>query len=212
MRTGTLGVRVVLGGLMVCAATTAAGKDSGFYLGADAGYAGYPDDANLQVGSTTLTEIASTDSVFTAHVAAGLRFSRYFALEAGYVDLGEVKATLTDAAQSAAIRANLRFKARGPILNAIGSFPLGNWDPFIKFGMFWQNVDLNLDGTAGGTPFSLAWSADGMKIAWGAGVGYALGEQWHVRLELDYFDSVGDDNRTGKARVTSAAVGVAYRF
>ena len=37
----TFQVRIALGSLMVCAAATATARDSGFYLGADLGQAGF---------------------------------------------------------------------------------------------------------------------------------------------------------------------------
>jgi OmpA-OmpF porin, OOP family len=210
MRTSTFWRCVAPGSLMICAATTAAAGDTGPYLGGDAGIANYPGATNLQVGNVALTTtVANDDTDITSRLMVGFRFSRYFALEAGYVDLGEVTATLRDAAGTT--QADLRFMARGPALNAIGSLQLGKWDPFIKVGMFWQNVHLNLDGASGGTPFSFATSADGMKIVWGTGVGYSFNEHWHVKAAFDY-SKVGDENRTGRAKIHATTLGIAYRF
>jgi opacity protein-like surface antigen len=212
MRTRPFWARVALGSLMICAATTGAAKDSGFYGGADFGIADYPGGTNLQFGPLTLTSVDADDRDLAWAIRGGYRFARYFALEGGYIDLGEVTATLTSAPGSPSAQGALRFRARGPLVSAVGLLPFGNWDPFIKLTVLFQDVDLNLDGTAGGTPFSYAGSASGTELLWGAGVGYNAGEHWRLKLEISYIDKAGDDDRTAEASITSATVGFAYRF
>jgi OOP family OmpA-OmpF porin len=195
---------------MIGAATTAAADDSGFYLGADGGYAKYPGHVHLTVGTATVNSIATTNTVFSSGFHVGYRFSRYFAVDAAYVDLGEAKATVTDFAGTSG---EFRFKARGPMANAIGSLPLGNWGPFIKLGLFTPDVDASLTGVQNGTPFSFAGSDNGgFTTLWGIGAGYTFAERWNVKLELDYADSIGADESTGQTHVLSTSVGIAYRF
>jgi OOP family OmpA-OmpF porin len=210
MRTHAYWARVALGSLMIGAATTAAADDSGFYLGADGGHAKYPGHAHLTVGTATVNSIATTNTVFASSFEVGYRFSRYFALEAGYVDLGEAKATVTDFAGTSG---EFRFKARGFTANAIGSLSLGNWAPFLKLGLLSADVEAVLTGVQNGTPFSFAGSdSGGFTVLSGIGAGYTIAERWHLKLELDYADDLGNEESTGEAHILFTSVGIAYRF
>jgi OOP family OmpA-OmpF porin len=195
---------------MIGAATTAAADDSGFYLGADGGYAKYPGHVHLTVGTATVNSIATTNTVFASGFHFGFRFSRYFAVDAGFVDLGEAKATVTDFVGTSG---QFRFQARGPTASAIGSLPLGNWEPFIKLGLLSADVDASLTGVQNGTSFSFAAEDNrGISMLAGIGAGYTFAERWHLKFELDYADNVGDENSTGEAHILSTSVGIAYRF
>lgn len=210
MRTHAYWIRVALGSLMIGAATTAAAADSGFYLGADGGYAKYPGDVHLTVGTATLNSIATTNTVFASGFHVGYRFSRYFALDAGYVDFGEAKATVTDFAGTSG---QFRFKANGISASALGSLPLGNWQPFLKLGLLSADVDASLAGVSNGTPFAFKGSdSGGFTLLWGIGGDVTLTERWRLKFELDYADSVGDDESTGQTHILSTSVGIAYRF
>jgi opacity protein-like surface antigen len=212
MRTRTFCTRVALGSLMICAATTGAAKDSGWYGGADFGVAEYPADANLRFGPLTLIGGEADDTDFAWSIRGGYRFSRYFAVEGGYVDFGEVIVSLASAPGTPAAVGAAHFKARGPLASAVGLLPVGNWEPFIKVSAFFQSVDLTLDGAASAVPFSYAASASGTKLLWGAGVGYNAGEHWRLKLEFSYIDGVGEEDRTAESNILSATVGIAYRF
>ena len=211
MRTHTFWGRVALGSLMISAArTAAAADDSGFYLGADAGYAKYPGHVSLVVGNATLHSISARNSRFSSGLTVGYRFSRYLALDAGYLDLGEAQATVTNFSGTSG---EYRFKARGPRVNAIGTLPLGAVEPFIKLGAFLSEVDASLTGVSNGTPFSFAGSEhSGFSLLAGIGAGITLAERWHLKLELDYLDDVGSEEATGETHILSTSVGVAYRF
>jgi OOP family OmpA-OmpF porin len=192
------------------AASTAAAGDSGFYLGADGGYAKYPGHVQLVIGTTTVNSIDTTNLVFSGSFHVGYRFSRYFALEAGYMDLGEAKATVSDFAGTSA---QFRFKARGPMVNTIGTVPLGNWEPFIRLGLLSADVDASLTGVQNGTTFSFAGSDNGgISMLAGIGAGYTFAERWHLKLELDYTDHIGAEEATGETHILSTSVGLAYRF
>src|SRR5262245_4944847 len=118
MRTGTFGERLALGGLMICAATTAAGKeragDSGFYVGLDGGIARAPAPAHIQLGNITLESDDIDNSSHTWGAHAGYRFSRYFALELADSDLIRMTGAFRSTSGPVAAQANAKFTTRGP--------------------------------------------------------------------------------------------------
>ena len=83
----------------------------------------------------------------------------------------------------------------------------------LKAGLLIQDVDLRIDGSERGTPFSLAISTSGSpKAFFETGVSYRFNERWKATLGLTFFDSVGDDDETGEVEIRSAFVGVSYQF
>lgn len=213
MRTRTFGSLAALGGLMICAATAAAADNKGFYVGANIGQSHYPDHAHLNLGNIPLDGEGLDNEDLAWSITAGYRFSRYFALEAGYLDLGGVSGTLTDTSGATNTVANVRFEARGPTLAALGILPIGKWSPFIKTGVIFHDVDLTLDGQINSSPFSLhGETKDGVTILWGTGTGYEINDRWSANLELGYFDDLGDDENTGRASIFTLTFGITYRF
>jgi len=46
----------------------------------------------------------------------------------------------------------------------------------------------------------------------GLGFRYAFNESWHVKVEFDHYDGVGDAETTGAANINVAAFGIGCRF
>lgn len=213
MRMRTFGSLAALGGLMFCAATARAADDKGFYVGANLGQSNYADRARIQLGNIPLGADGIDDEDVAWSITAGYRFSRYFAFEAGYVDLGDVSATLTDTSGVTDTVANARFDARGPTLTAIGYLPLGKWSPFIKAGVLFDKVDLRLAGRIGNSSFDLHGEAkDGETVVGGIGTEYEISERWRLKFGLDYYVDVGKGDQTGTASPFTLTLGVTYRF
>src|SRR4029077_14505209 len=112
------------------------------------------DHASVLLNDSVVSSVDTDTSDFAWSLRAGYRFSRYFALELGTIDLGEGTAKLLDS--EGGTHADLRFKAGGPFAAAVFTWPVGKWEPFIKTGLLRQNVAVTLNGALGdGTPFDL---------------------------------------------------------
>ncbi len=209
------GGRAVLTALLIFAAQSVRAQstetEEGFYVGATAGVASYPSRPELIIWTTRLDTTDSDAHDLSWGLTGGYRFSRHFALEAGYVDLGEGSAHLIDFAGSPQ-QADVRFSVRGATLAGVLLFPIRNWEPYVKMGVLFQDVDMRLNGTQSGIPFALSSSADGIKFFWEAGVSYRFDERWKASFGLRYYLDVGDEGDTGEADLQSAFFGVTYRF
>jgi OOP family OmpA-OmpF porin len=201
--------------LLMGAASTALAQDDqrGFYLSATAGVATYPGRPKVILGNFTLTSNDTREEDMSWGFATGYRFSRHFAFEAGYVDLGEGTAKLLDAAGSD-LRSDLRFGARGETITAVVLFPFGpKWEMYLKGGVLIQDVNLRLNGTQSGVPFALSSQSkrEGKLYAAG-GVSYRFDSHWKVSLGVSQFPDIGDKDRTGRADIRVTALGISYQF
>jgi OmpA-OmpF porin, OOP family len=186
--------------------------EKGFYTGAVAGVAAYPASPIVSLGPYTLHSIDTREDDMSWGFTGGYRFGRYFALEAGYVDLGEGTARLIESS-GAPVQADLHFSARGATLAAVVLFPMRKWEPFVKAGMLFQDAELRIDGTEAGAPFSLSASASsGTKALFETGVSYRFNEKWKATLGFAFFVDVGDERRTGEADIKSHYLGITYQF
>jgi hypothetical protein len=207
--------RVVLAGLLLCAAGSVCAQsdetEKGFYTGVTAGVTSFPARPELVLGGTTLNSTDASENDLSWSIAGGYRFSRNFALEVGYTDLGEGTAHLIDFAGSP-LQTDLRFSARGVKAAAVLLFPVRKWEPFIKVGVLFQDVDLHLNGTQSGAPFAFSSSSDGTKIFWEGGVSYRFDARWKATFGLTYYPEIGNQGETGEADVLVAYLGITYRF
>jgi Outer membrane protein beta-barrel domain len=163
---------------LASAATMAA--DNGIYLGASLG------QANIDINAVNVrTQIDGDDTGFK--FLAGLRPLDWFAVEASYVNFGEVEqgilATETDG------------------ISAFGVFfaPVGPVDLFAKAGLISFDTNIDVDG------LGTVYQEDGTDLAYGVGVQLRL-LSLGIRAEYERFDI--DD--TDDANMLS--IGVTYTF
>ena len=183
---------------------------SGFYAGAFGGLAKYPDQPRVVVGSFTMYATNETRDDASWGIAGGYRFGKYFAIDAGYIDLGEGTASL---AYSAGI-ANLRFRARGETLGFAGILPFGSrWEAYAKLGLMHQDVDFGLSGTQSGAPFALSSNShDGVKLYQEAGISCRFDTHWKTTLAVSHFPNVGKQDVTGQVNILNTSLGIYYQF
>jgi hypothetical protein len=208
--------RVALAGLLLCAAQSVRAQsgqtEEGFYAGVSAGVTSYSARPEIVLGDITLNSTDASEDNFAWGVTGGYRFGRHFALEAGYVDLGEGTAHLIDFTGRSSLQTDLRFSVRGAKVAAVLMFPIRKWEPFIKVGALYEDVDLRLNGTQSGAPFALSSSSDGVKIFWEGGVSYRFDERWKATFGLTYYPKLGKQGETGESDVLTASLGITYRF
>jgi len=190
--------------LTLCASSFAWAADSGFYVGADLGIAQFPNNEDLQLPSGVVLRGSGSNldnEDYAWAVTAGYRFNPYVAVEAGYLDLGETSGLLADGTGATPAVARFSFATSGPTLALVGTWPLGSWEPYLRFGVFFADTDLSFSALSAAAPFSGRTSDSSEEVFGGIGLGYRFSERWRARVELAFFDDAA-----------TATVGFTYRF
>ena len=166
------------------------------------------DSALTSAGASGLS--SSLDKHDTAYkLQLGYQFTPNWAVEGGYVDLGkfDYRANFTGGS------ANGQAKATGWNIAGVGTYPINEqFSVFGKLGMIDAKVKENVFasgpvGTASGSESATKWKAN-----FGAGVTYNVSKNLGVRAELERFDKLGDNGKTGESNVNLLSLGVAYKF
>jgi uncharacterized repeat protein (TIGR01451 family) len=135
-----------------------------------------------------------SDSGFKAF--GGYSFNEYFAIEAGYADLGEVESSFATTVPPNAVDSTVRtaanvhpYFAGGATLALVGKVPVGDRvELFAKGGAFmWDNTEVDLEVVSGAT-FSTSLDRDGSDAFYGAGVSLDIGAGWRVRGEWERYE------------------------
>lgn len=175
------------------APTPAAPKVFNWYAGAMVGGSVYQDACD------------GDDSDTAAGAFVGYSFNENFALEAGYMDLGNIDSLVGDCERQQDVAADP--SADGATLSAVARAPIGDkFSVYGKFGAFFWNMDRD---AVGGLPSA---SDDGVSPLAGVGLGYSFTERVEGRLEYDRFFDVGEQDTTGQTDIDALTVGVAFRF
>ena len=181
-------------------APAALASDTGFYFGLDLGLSRYPNNQELTVppGLVLISSGSHLDQEDTAWgVRAGYQLNSYFAVEAGYLDLGETSGTFA----SGSSLSTFTLSGSGPTVALVGKWPLGNWEPYLRLGVFFADTDLSFRLTDGTTAIAGTTSDSTEEVFGGLGIGYRFSERWRAQVELTVFDDV-----------STATVGFTYRF
>lgn len=198
---------------------TASAQEAGAYVGASVGQSKVDiDTAGLSSGfaaaGLSATGISVDENDTGWKLFGGYKFNKYFALEGGYVDLGQFSAATTiTAVRGAAITptaVNATFKAEeGYFLTAVGILPLSNnFSIFGKLGAY--SMKTKLDVAVAGT--SLSNSERNEDMLYGVGLGYDFTRNVSLRAEWERFEKVGDENKTGQGDVDLISVGLVFKF
>jgi len=133
----------------------------------------------------------------------GYQLNPNFALEAAFVDLGDVSysGNFTDGFGTAPVTGG-RIQNSGINLSAVGVVPLGqSFVVFGKVGMFlWYSEASDVTGG-----FRFYSEEDGADLSLGLGASFALGPRVSLRAEWERFDMSNTD-------VDLVTVGFAFRF
>ena len=212
--------------LCAFAATPAVAADRGFYLGFDLGQASYDLDQRgydqavtglIEGAGLTILDAASDTSEdgFTYGLILGYQIFNFLAVEAAYVDLGDAeykaRALVTDGEVDGTISGSITPESSGPTLSALGILPYGNWQAYLRAGVYFANNDIEATIGSGGVSDSVSDSDSSQEFLWGAGFGYSSGD-WTLRLDYQMFMDVGDEETTGEADVSRIVLGAIYHF
>lgn len=166
------------------------------------------DNALIDAGVTGLS--SSTKETDTAYkLQLGYQFNQYFAVEGGYVNMGEGKysANFNGGVGKAT------WKVDGWNIDAVGILPVSDkFALFGKLGTFAAHTKVDASATGPGGSASGSDSANNWSTHYGIGASYAFTKSVGLRVEYERFDKVGKDNSTGKSDVDLWSVGVAYKF
>jgi len=136
------------------------------------------------------SSVSLDDHRLGGKIYAGMSFTRYFALEVAYVDLGSVRsrstgATTDSAGFVAAVIANHPYSAQGGAFSAMASLPLtGGLSLFTRGGGFgWRGkIDADLPGIDAGSS-----KKTGLSGVLGGGIDFAFSTRLAVRAEWERY-------------------------
>jgi OOP family OmpA-OmpF porin len=208
--TGKFGLAVLA---LVTCPLAMADDSAGWYGGASVGRSrtkidnGRIADDLLGAGVTSVS--VSDDKRDTGYkLFGGYQFNKYFALEAGYFDLGEFHFT---ANTTPAGTLNGTFKVRGVNFDAVGMLPISDkFSAFARVGANYANTRDSFNGS--GAVVVTNSSPSKYDTNWKAGLGlqYDFARALAMRVEAERYrinDAVG-----GKGDIDLFSVGLIYRF
>jgi OOP family OmpA-OmpF porin len=137
-------------------------------------------------GQTLSRDIEGSD--LAARVFVGVRLHRYLAIEAGWVDIGEIDALVPNITPEAQLeQVPTTVETSGLEVNVVGIWPVNrDFEVFGKLGLISWDSDLSSGGagTAG---------SDGSDLAYGLGADYIGTGRLRFRIEGMVYDLDGFD-------------------
>jgi OmpA-OmpF porin, OOP family len=187
--------------------------NGGWYVGGNAGVSLATIDeerivAGLAADGFTTTSFSDDERDFGFKLFAGRQFGRYFAIEAGYFDLGEFSFTATTMPQGT-LDGKVRFK--GQNFDLVGILPFT--ERFSAFGRVGVNVataKAHFSGTGAVNVTDPDRRKRAANVKYGLGLEYDFTRNFGARAEFERYrvdDSVGN-----KGDVDLASLGLVFRF
>lgn len=228
-------IKTALFASLVLAAGSAAAADDGFYAGFGIGYGKINVNEsklsnlirNSEVGQyydVTNSSVSQGSTPF--NLTVGYQFMKYFAVELGYIDLGNASyrsslVCATEGCGSATGTAKGQWEATGIPFTALGIYPIDDsWSVFARAGVFMGDVKATakLVNASNGSlvcgPGACARqhvSSNTTEFIGGVGVDYDFLESWKARLEWQAMPSLGN-NDTGSGNWNNIQASIFYRF
>jgi len=212
-------------GIAALVATPAhAEENSGFYLAADGGITRADTRKNdfdqvlvdlvNELGIPVTEAQSSLDDRDTTYgITAGYRFDSWLAVEASYLDLGEVNYQVDGEVSGVGPASlGLSLDTAGLALSALVIGDMGKFDPFARIGIFYADIEGTANVSAGGESASESLSNSSEEFFWGLGANYQFADRWSARIEYRNFDKVGDSSSPVTADVNTLNLGVVYTF
>ena len=206
---GTLGL-IALAAIVI---PSAAADDSGWYAGFNVGQSRAKiDDARINSGLVgggfTTSSIADDNHDLGYKIYGGYQFIRYFAVEGGYVDLGEFgfKASTQPPGM---LSGNIKIK--GLDFDAVGILPVTErFSAFGRFGLIYADAKDSFSGSGSVNVLNPSRHKYAPNYKFGAGLEYDFTRSFGMRAEAERYridDAVGN-----KGDVDLFSAGLLYRF
>jgi len=209
-RSGLLGLAIASA---LASAGVAAYEGDGWYVGGNYGWtAATIDDgriiSSLAARGFTVGTIEDFDRDNGYKAFVGYQFSPYWAIEGGYVDLGEYGYALTTTPVGT-LTGNIEL--RGVNLDLVGRMPFGErFSLFARIGAIYAEADTRFVGTGAVNVLDPNPTAEEVDYKFGVGMEYAFNPALSMRIEAERYrvdDAIGN---TGDIDMLSA--GLVYRF
>jgi OmpA-OmpF porin, OOP family len=195
---------------LVAAIAPATAMADGWYWGLMLGASNYNSsndgrDSAVQQGFPALS---ASDNPVAGGISFGYHLNPNFALEFGYLDLGQAQSTVGDLPAGSGNTQN-QVDAGGLTLEAIGAIPLGDSVAlFAKGGGFFYSVDSSVYGP----DFPQYDSVSRSTYDLGVGASFALNEFASLRVGYTRFHSVGDPAFFGEGPVGLTYAQLIFNF
>jgi OOP family OmpA-OmpF porin len=173
-----------------------------------------------ELGATanfTSSSLEDSDTAFA--LLGGYRFSRYFAIEGGYQDLGAFSYQAEGGISFPfppgvfPVSTSIDVESSGFTLAGVGSLPLGeSFDVHGKVGVFFADTESSVGAAIAGGGEAFSDSASSQELFYGVGGAFHSAGAWSVSLDYQLFKDVGDDETTSEADVDLLSLGLSYRF
>lgn len=187
-------------------------------------------DAAVTARTRALDGYSSTfdDSSGVWAVNVGYQWNRYFAVEVGYIDLGQAAYTANftssdndDLTTDPTYSFRARFENSGPTVAALGIFPFGDkFEIHGRGGILFSRsrftlpvVDAATPPLTAATPLTLSSREARERTSdffVGVGGGWNINENFTLRIDYQRYLDVGD-NDTGEADIDLVALSVLFR-
>jgi OOP family OmpA-OmpF porin len=199
--------------LALMAAPFAMAQDSGWYAGANVGQSLATIDndrvrSGLLGSGLTTSSITEDDRDRGYKLFGGYQLNRYFAVEAGYFDLGQF-GFLANTVPIGSLSGNIQ--VRGVNLDAVGTLPITDkFSAFARLGVTHAHTKGSFAGTGAVNVLDPSPRASDNNLKVGLGMQYAFTDALSLRAEIERYrvnDAVGN-----KGDVDLASIGLVYRF
>lgn len=163
--------------------------------------------ANTIIGGG-LTAIEEDESDRGYKLFVGYQFNDYFAMEAGYADLGDFSYQVARAPGAGSLNVDTNYK--GFNLDLVGTLPMTpRLSAFARVGAFRYETEQNFVGTES-LAASLNRDEDDMGYKFGAGLEYSFTERLSARIEAERYRI--EDMVSDHGSVNLYSIGLVYRF
>jgi OOP family OmpA-OmpF porin len=203
---------------------TPSGPKTSWYIGAGFGasWASIPDQTIDGINAVLLPNVpGATFSVINKDKHSGVgegligySFNRYFAVEGGYVSLGNAKADIDFRGGLVSVGTfNMKYNMSATFIDAVGLFPLSEkWSVLGRVGAAYSRVHADFEGE----PITFAVSTNDqteVKILpkFGAGVDYRANPSFTIRAEWERY-KMPDPFSEEKFNVDAATLVLLYHF
>jgi OOP family OmpA-OmpF porin len=207
---------VVIAGLLygVAAAPWATAADSGWYVGANAGFSKASIDTGrigreLTGAGFTVGTVTADDNHSGGRLFAGYQFHRNFAVEAGYVDLGRYTYVATTTAPAGVLEGKMR--RQGASVDLVGTLPITNsFSALGRIGVVYTSVRDTLTGTGGVVvPYPNPGKSD-TSAKFGLGIQYDLSKAVGLRGEVERYQISDTAGNVGNIDLYTAGLVVKF--
>ena len=158
----------------------------GLYLGVGGGQFNLDIDGLADLDDAAASVRDSDDNAWK--LFAGYRFTRWFSVEAAYIDLGNPG----DSFDASGGDGNYRVALSGFAPSLIGTVPVGPIEFFGKVGRYYYDVDTRIDFDSPGPDLSTSYSRD--DTLWGVGISGVVLKRVELRAEYQSIEIDNADN------------------